>query len=173
MDPTAKPDYDERLLASCSKSVAGLNRFLYALKPAMTSYPVTVRFDEADARGVLFYGRILTLAHRVFEQFVVARVVPRWEDWFLAESFLVPIRHAEADYFAPMRPGRRYDAKVLVSRLGSSSFEVTTRFSEEATAEPVLCAETRVTHVFADPVGFRKLGIPPEIRARLEALKET
>ena len=43
---------------------------------------VTIRFDEADARGVLFYGRVQALAHRVFEDFVVSELVERWEDWF-------------------------------------------------------------------------------------------
>ena len=37
---------------------------------------VTVRFDEADARGILFYGRLQELAHRVFEEFVVSELVP-------------------------------------------------------------------------------------------------
>ena len=36
---------------------------------------VTIRFDEADARGVLFYGRVQALAHRVFEDFVVSELV--------------------------------------------------------------------------------------------------
>lgn len=135
----------------------------------MPRFPVAIRFDDADARGVLFYGRILSIAHRVFEDFVVSSLAPRWEDWFLDESFIVPIRHAEADYFAPMRPGHRYEAEVHVSKLGDSSFEVTTRFHDTERPDQALCAETRVTHVFADPGAFTKLSIPAGFRARLEA----
>jgi len=137
-----------------------------------TRYPVTIRFDQADARGILFYGRILGIAHRLFEDFIVEHLVPRWEDWFLDESFIVPIRHAEIDYRAPLRPGRRYEAEVRISRIGDSSFEVVTRFYDLETLDPLLCAETRVTHVFADPAAFSKRSIPPDIRARLEAVKQ-
>jgi acyl-CoA thioesterase FadM len=144
---------------------------------------VTVRFDEADARGILFYGRLQELAHRVFEDFVVSEVVPRWEDWFLSPEFIVPIKHAEATFYRPMRPGHEYRAELELVRIGESSFDVRVRFWDAATVEraatgpteradttgPVLCAETRVSHVFADATRFRKIPIPSALRSRLEA----
>jgi acyl-CoA thioesterase FadM len=133
------------------------------------SRPVNVRFDEADARGILFYGRLQVLAHRVFEDFVVSELVPRWEDWFLAAEFIVPIRHAEATFHRPMRPGRTYEAELSVVRLGESSFDVRVRFRDREAGEAVLCAETRVSHVFADAERFRKMPIPSAVRSRLEA----
>jgi len=131
-------------------------------------HPVTIQFDDADPRGILFYGRIHILAHRAFEAFVAAEVVDRWEDWFLADAFIVPIRQATATFHRPMRPGQRYVAEVSVTRIGESSFEVGTRFLEQAD-EGQVCAETRVTHVFADPARFRSMAIPAGIRSRLEA----
>src|SRR5512143_1139806 len=94
---------------------------------------ITVRFDEADARGILFYGRLQELAHRVFEDFVASEVVARWEDWFLSPDFIVPIRHAEATFHRPMRPGQDYDGELAVVRLGESSFDVRVRFFEKNT----------------------------------------
>jgi acyl-CoA thioesterase FadM len=129
--------------------------------------PVTVRFDEADARGILFYGRLQALAHRVFEDFVVSELVDRWEDWFLSEQFIAPIKHAEATFHRPMRPGHEYEAELAVARVGDSSFEVVTRFVDREPAEPVVCAETRIVKVFADPAAMRKIPIPSAIRARL------
>jgi 4-hydroxybenzoyl-CoA thioesterase len=135
----------------------------------MFTRTITVRFDEADARGILFYGRLQELAHRVFEDFVASEVVPRWEDWFLAADFIVPIRHAEATFHRPMRPGQAYEASLTIARLGESSFDVRVRFSDLAGTEPVLCAETLASHVFADAERFRKMPIPSAVRARLEA----
>jgi len=132
------------------------------------SLPVPVRFDEADARGILFYGRLQELAHRVFEDFVVAELVSTWDDWFLAPDFIVPIKHAEATFHRPMRPGRSYRAELDVVRLGESSFDVRVRFVDDAAPAPVACAETRVSHVFADAQRFRKIPIPSAIRASLE-----
>jgi acyl-CoA thioesterase FadM len=130
---------------------------------------VTVRFDEADARGILFYGRLQALAHRVFEEFVVSELVDRWEDWFLSDRFIAPIRHAEATFHRPMRPGHQYEAELTVAKVGDSSFDVRTRFVDLEPTEPVVCAETRIVKVFADPAAMRKIPIPSAIRARLLA----
>lgn len=130
---------------------------------------VTIRFDEADARGVLFFGRLQALAHRVFEDFVVSELVERWEDWFESDRFVAPIRHAEATFHRPMRPGRSYDAELTVARVGDSSFEVVTRFVDRSGAEPVVCAETRAVKAMADAATWQKMSIPPDIRSRLDA----
>jgi acyl-CoA thioesterase FadM len=92
----------------------------------------------------------------------------------MAEAFIVPIRHAESDFHRPMYPGHTYEARLVISTLGESSFEVWTRFYDAGAnpaeaGSPVLCAETHVAHVFADPRRFRKIPIPSALRARLEA----
>lgn len=129
--------------------------------------PVTVRFEEADARGVLFYGRLQALAHHVWEDFVVAELVDRWEDWFESREFVAPIKHAEATYHRPLRPGHHYVAELTIGKVGESSLEVLTRFLDESGSEPVLCAETRVVKVLADPNTWKKIPIPAGIRERL------
>ncbi len=128
---------------------------------------VTIRFDEADARGVLFYGRVQALAHRVFEDFVVSELVERWEDWFESAAFVAPIKHAEATFHRPMRPGHQYDVELSITKVGQSSFEVRTTFVDSAGAAPVLCAEARIVKAFADPATWKKMAIPSEIRAHL------
>lgn len=128
---------------------------------------VTIRFDEADARGVLFYGRVQALAHRVFEDFVVSELVERWEDWFESAAFVAPIKHAEATFHRPMRPGHQYDVELSVTKIGDSSFEVRSVFVDRAGAAPVLCAEARIVKAFADPASWTKIPIPSAIRARL------
>jgi acyl-CoA thioesterase FadM len=129
--------------------------------------PVTVRFEEADARGVLFYGRLQALAHHVWEDYVVSELVDRWEDWFESREFVAPIKHAEATYHRPLRPGHQYVAELTIGKVGESSLEVVTRFLDESGPEPVLCAETRVVKVLADPNTWKKIPIPSGIRERL------
>lgn len=129
--------------------------------------PVTIRFEEADARGVLFYGRLQALAHHVWEDFVVSEVVERWEDWFESPAFVAPIKHAEATYHRPLRPGHHYVAELTIAKVGESSLEVVTRFFDESAAERALCAEARVVKVMADPNTWKKIPIPADIRERL------
>jgi 4-hydroxybenzoyl-CoA thioesterase len=130
---------------------------------------ITIRFEEADARGVLFYGRLQALAHHVWEDFVVSALVTRWEDWFESPDFVAPIKHAEATYHRPLRPGHSYVAELTVAKVGDSSLEVVTRFLDESGSEPVLCAEARVVKVMADPSTWKKIPIPSAIRERLLA----
>jgi acyl-CoA thioesterase FadM len=131
---------------------------------------VTVRFDEADTRGVLFFGRLFELVHRVFEDFVVSELQVAWDDWFLCGQMAVPVKHAEATFYRPLLPGRLYHADVTVAEVGTSSFKVLTRIRETGAGED-LCAETRVVHAFVDPER-RKIPVPSAIRARLEACLE-
>lgn len=134
----------------------------------MFTCPVSVRFHEADFRGILFFGRILQLAHEVFEDFVVAELGITWDEWFADLTRLVPIKHADATFHQPLRPGRRFQAELGIGRLSDSSFEVVTRFFDVDGPSRELCAETRTIHVFVDST-FRKTPIPADIRARLES----
>jgi len=131
-------------------------------------HTVTVQFDDADPRGVLFFKQ--KTAYEIIAGDWSSDVCSSdlWEDWFLADDFIVPIRQATATFHRPMRPGRPYGAELRITRIGKSSFDVRTRFREGA-GEGDLCAETVVTHVFADPARFRSTAIPPAIRSRLEA----
>ena len=140
-------------------------------RATMFRRPVTIRFDQADPAGVLFYARVLELAHHLYEEFVSAELGVPWAEWFLDPSRAVPIRRAEAVYHRPLRPGRTYDAELRITALGESSFEATTRFLDREDA--ATCAETRVTHVFADLPRGRKLAIPSEVKSRLAAHLES
>jgi acyl-CoA thioesterase FadM len=131
--------------------------------------PVTIHFDQADPAGVLFFARLLEVAHRVYEGFVTDELGTSWASWFRDASLVVPIRRAEAIFEQPLRPGRSYEAEIRITRIGESSFEVTTRFLDLERGEPMRCAETKVTHVFADLARGAKVPIPSDIKARLEA----
>ena len=98
--------------------------------------------------------------------------MPGWDDWFRSDAFLVPIRHAEATFSYPMKPGRRHAAEIEVMSVGTTSFEVRTRFVEEGEQGDRLCAETRVAHVFTDPATFTKRPIPESIRNGLLAMRD-
>ncbi len=129
--------------------------------------PMTIRFEDADARGVLFYGRLQALAHHAWEDFVVSELVERWEDWFESREFVAPIKHAEATFHRPLKPGHEYVVELTIGKVGESSLEVVTKFLDESGPEPVLCAEARVVKVLADPDTWKKVPIPPAMRERL------
>lgn len=127
-------------------------------------HPLTVHFDEADAAGILFFSRHLTYAHRTIEAFCRHSGIG-WENWFWSKEWGVPLRHIEASYQHPLRPGKDYLARLMVAKLGESSVS----FEIKIYQQDRLCTEIKTTHVFVDLKEEKKRPIPPFIRERLEA----
>jgi 1,4-dihydroxy-2-naphthoyl-CoA hydrolase len=124
---------------------------------------VRVHFYHADSAGVMFFGNLYRLAHQVFEAFIVAAGFG-WDEWFSNPAWLVPFRRVEADYLRPMRPGRDYEGRLSVERIGDTSFTVCIQFLEES-GEPV--SELRMVVVFADRGTEQKIPVPADVRERL------
>jgi 1,4-dihydroxy-2-naphthoyl-CoA hydrolase len=130
-----------------------------------------VAFDDADGEGIVFFGNYFRLAHRALEA-----ILPQWEltwhDWFQHPDYGAPLRHAQAEYLKPLRPGDLVRAQVRVARLGESSVELTTELllrSPSATSEATLvrAAVITTTHVFVDRKLKTKTSIPSNIRNKL------
>ena len=107
---------------------------------------VTIRFEDADPAGVIFYSRALALAHAAVENLI--RQSPLgWDAWFASPTYAAPLRRAEADFFLPMRPGETFTARVTVEKLGNTSITFLVEFTDAA-GNPA--ARIRTTHVLID-----------------------
>lgn len=121
---------------------------------------VTIRFDDADPAGVVFYPRALGLAHGVVEN-LIRRSPLGWESWFASPTHAAPLRHAEADFLLPMRPGQTFQASAAVEKVGDTSvtFVVEFRDKEERTA-----ARIRTTHVLIAKADGRPVPLTAPMR---------
>jgi 4-hydroxybenzoyl-CoA thioesterase len=126
----------------------------------------TVAFDEADSEGIVFFGNYFRLAHRALEQWLPS-VGVSWAEWFAAEEYGVPLRHVEADYIGPLRPGDVFEATIQVSEMGESSVV----FEYEFLAAGKIVARLKTTHVFVARPAMKKIPIPAALRARLNNLR--
>jgi YbgC/YbaW family acyl-CoA thioester hydrolase len=131
----------------------------------MTPLKFTVNFDEADGEGIVFFGNYFRLAHRALEQYLAQIGFP-WEEWFKNQEFGVPLRHVEADYLRPLRPGDTFFAAVKVAEIGESSVTFDYEFQDPSGKS---LAKLKTAHVFASRADFRKIPIPASIRSRLQA----
>ena len=129
----------------------------------------TVNFDEADGEGIVFFGNYFRLAHRALEAYL-ARIGFTWEEWFKNKEFGVPLRHVEADYLRPLRPGDTFVAVIQISEIGDSSVSFDYEFQDQAGKA---LAKLKTAHVFASRSEFRKISIPADVRAKLEAAKSS
>ena len=125
--------------------------------------PVTIRFEDADPAGVVFYPRAIALAHAVVEE-LIRRSAIGWESWFASPTHAAPLRHAEADFFLPMRPGQHFVATASVERIGTTSVTFLVAFSDESNR---VAAEVRTVHVLTDKSNGRPLPLDEKMRRAL------
>ena len=64
--------------------------------------PITIRFEDADPAGVVFYPRAIALAHAAVED-LLRRSALGWGAWFASPHYAAPLRRADADFFLPMK----------------------------------------------------------------------
>lgn len=124
---------------------------------------VTIRFEDADPAGVVFYPRAIAMAHAVVEE-MIRRSPLGWDAWFASPVHAAPLRHAEADFFLPMRPGRDFTALAQVERLGETSVTFLVKFTDE---EGRTAALMRTVHVLIAKATGRPVPLTGEIRAAL------
>jgi acyl-CoA thioester hydrolase/1,4-dihydroxy-2-naphthoyl-CoA hydrolase len=119
---------------------------------------IQIRFREADPAGILYFGNIFSLAHDSFEDFIVSAGLT-WSDWFRPADYIVPIRHAESDFFAPFAPGEKYQVVTTVAAISESSFQMQYEFRSSAK----LHATVKMVHTFVDTKSKKKIKVPPHI----------
>jgi 1,4-dihydroxy-2-naphthoyl-CoA hydrolase len=125
----------------------------------------SVRFQDVDAGGVLFFGRIYDYCHQAYEEFVAAQGVDR-AFYFAGAEYLVPIVHSEADYRIPIRHGERIRVQVLVARVGRASFTLRYRVLGPDGDTRV---EVMTVHAFVKKATMKPIAIPDDLRAIFRA----
>lgn len=128
-----------------------------------TSLPV--RFQDVDAAGVLFFGRIYDYCHQAYEEFWASQGIDR--AWiFSGADFLIPIAHSEADYKSPLRHGERVEVTLDVTHVGRASFHLGYRVTGPG-GEGDLRATVRTVHAFVARATMRPIPIPGDLRVHL------
>lgn len=124
---------------------------------------IQIRFRDGDPVQIMYFGNLPSLAHDVFEGFIVEAGFT-WKEWFKSQTELIPIRHLEVDYLAPFFPGESYDVEVQVESLGQTSFKMHYHFLKNSQT----CAHVRMVHAILDPQTKQKKNLPEIMRTRLE-----
>jgi 1,4-dihydroxy-2-naphthoyl-CoA hydrolase len=126
------------------------------------SFRVTlpVRFQDVDAAGVLFFGRVFDYCHQAYEELIVSSGADRAR-YFAGAEVLVPIAHAEADYKTPIRHGEQVTIVIDVTRVGRASFRLRHRVLGPAGD---LRAEAETVHAFVDRATMKPISIPEPLR---------
>lgn len=123
----------------------------------------TVRFQEVDAAGIVFFARTFEFFHDAYVGFLRERGVSL-ESALEDGGWVAPLRHAEADYVRPLRFGDVLDVSIVSVRMEETEYTVEYRIrvgGERA-------CSGRTLHVSVDPKTFRRAPVPAVLRRALE-----
>jgi 1,4-dihydroxy-2-naphthoyl-CoA hydrolase len=120
------------------------------------------RFQDVDAAGVLFFGRIFDYVHQAYEELIGTSGVDRAR-YFSGGDFLVPIAHAEADYKRPILHGERVTISIDVTRVGRASVHLRHTVTGPA-GDGDLRASVLTVHAFVERATMKPIPIPEPLR---------
>jgi acyl-CoA thioester hydrolase len=128
-------------------------------------YYLRVRFQECDAQRVVFNSRYSEYADIASVEFLRA-ALPRSTDW-ADGTFEVQTVRQVIEWKAPARVDDILEISAWVSRIGTTSFTLSTEMRRAGEAQ--VLASTETTYVHVDHATFTKQAIAPDMRAALEA----
>ncbi|HSC85651.1 MAG TPA: thioesterase family protein [Polyangiaceae bacterium] len=133
------------------------------LKDSTTSLfadEIQVRFQDVDAAGVAYFARVFDYLHAAYEGLLesVGEPLPA----VLAERrWAAPLRHAELDYFLPLRFGDRLTVHVALAHVEPTEITFGYRLED---AEGRVAAVGQTVHTFVDPKTWQRCELPSALR---------
>lgn len=134
----------------------------------MLVYHYTVRMNDTDAAGRIYFADQFRIAHETFEEHLAA--IGHHFGRFLNEyPFMIPIVHADADFKVPLFVGDTLRIELSLGRIGRSSFRLDYRIVREP--EEVDTGSVSVTHAAINKATGKTIPVPEEMLKILDGLK--
>ncbi len=127
-----------------------------------------IRFQDIDAAGIIFYPRVLEMFHDAYAAFLAFAGCPLPEV-LKSGTWLAPVRHAEADYFKPLRFGDPVSVEICRAHLAETEATLGYRVARSENGE--VCVVGQVVHTFVERASFKRTAIPEPVRRALEHLE--
>ena len=84
-------------------------------------------------------------------------------------TWLAPVRHAEADYFKPLRFGDPVAVEICRAHLSETEATLGYRIARQDSGE--VCVVGQVVHTFVERATFKRTPIPAVVRRALELIE--
>ena len=120
------------------------------------------RFQDVDAAGVLFFGRIFDYTHMAYEELIATSGFDRVR-YFSGGEFLVPIAHAKADDKKPILHGERVSITIDVTRVGRASVHLRYMVTGPG-GDADLRASVLTVHAFVERATMKPIPVPEPLR---------
>lgn len=130
----------------------------------MYIYKTQVRLRDTDATGVLYFAEQFRMALEAFEEFLKDKGFSL--NQLLGSQYLMPIVHAEGDYFAPLVIGNTLEISLKVIKLGTSSVTLESSFHDPE--RKINVGRVQIVHVVVNRESRTSVPIPDFLRPILE-----
>lgn len=135
---------------------------LLSLEKTTFAYGRTVRFQDIDAAGIIFFARYFEYFHDAYVRFLddTDAALPAA---LSSRSWAAPLVHAEADFVKPLAFGDSVEVELAAVDVGDK--RATLYFRVWRDGDVVAFGST--VHVAIDPRVFKSTPIPEALRAAL------
>lgn len=113
------------------------------------TYNRTVRFQDTDAAGVVYFANVLAMCHEAFEESLTASGIDIKSFFSNQSTFVTPIVYTSVDFLRPMYCGDRLVIQLIPRQVSIDTFEVTYQIF---VVVEKLVAKAITKHVCIDPV---------------------
>ncbi len=130
-------------------------------------YPTkkTIQFCDCDPAGVIYFGRIFDLAHKVYEEFLIEKGIA--SEIFSSNECIFPIISASSKYYKPIRHMDQINILLTIPELRKASFELNFQFLD---VKNELCAVVSTVHVCILKLTGEKTNLSTKLSAVLSLL---
>lgn len=123
------------------------------------TYTRTVRFQDTDAAGVVYFANVLAMCHEACEESLAASGI-NLKAFFSNPTVTIPIVHASVDFLRPMFCGDNLLIDLMTKQRSGNEFEIA--YQILAAADKVV-AKAVTKHVCIDPTSRTRKEMPAEI----------
>ncbi|MEA5554074.1 thioesterase family protein [Anabaena cylindrica UHCC 0172] len=127
------------------------------------TYQRTVRFQDTDAAGVVYFANTLSICHEAYEESLGICGI-NIKTFFTHPSVAFPIVHANVDFLRPMYCGDKLMISLIPQKIGIDKFDIT----YEITVDEVIVAKAITRHVCINASSRIKQELPNEMIFWLE-----
>lgn len=121
----------------------------------------TVRFQDTDAAGVVYFANVLSICHEAYEASLAASGI-NLKSFFNNPTAAIPIIHASVDFLRPMFCGDKLLIHLTPQQLGENKFEIAYQIVEASSSEQQL-AKAITKHVCINPIIRTRTQLPEAI----------
>lgn len=125
------------------------------------TYNRTVRFQDTDAAGVVYFANVLSICHEAYEASLAASGI-NLKSFFNNPTAAIPIIHASVDFLRPMFCGDKLLIHLTPQQLGENKFEIAYQIVEASSSEQQL-AKAITKHVCINPITRTRTQLPEAI----------